>query len=111
MAQIENREQFKKWLENKPAEWAQALAIRSGLRALPIGLDPSMFTERAIPPDFAAAVMRATIISWAARHCPDHDRVAEAARAAADDAANAADAAGYAAIAAAAAADATTYAA
>ena len=90
MLQIENREQFEKWLEDKPAEWAQALALHSALRVLPIALDPDMFQKHAVPSELTAAVIRAIIISWAAQSCPDHDMVANAAAAAAFSVANAA---------------------
>ena len=78
MARIENPEQFKEWLKDKPAEWAQALILRAALRVLPLALDPGMFNpdmfkEPATPPDFTAAVVRALVISSAARLCPAHD--------------------------------------
>jgi len=89
MARIENSDQFQQWLEDKPAEWAQALAIRSALRSLPHALSPDdMPTGHLAVPHWTAQTIRATIISWAARNCPAHDAVKPAAAAAAAAAGN-----------------------
>ncbi|MEO9600094.1 hypothetical protein [Parasphingorhabdus sp.] len=110
MVKIKTREQFEKWLEDKPAGWAQALALRSALRVLPIALNSDMFAKNGPPPGLTAAMIRAMIISWAARSCPAHDMAAYAANAAAN-AAYAAKAATNAAANAAYAANAATNAA
>ncbi|MBB3982351.1 hypothetical protein GGR44_002014 [Sphingobium fontiphilum] len=83
MAGIGSREELEAWLKDKPREWAQVIAARAALRALPFGLGviPGRdgLTDR-----FALALFRATAISWAARNFPTYDIVSAAAKAAAN---------------------------
>jgi len=97
LAEITDRESFEKWLEGKPVEWAQVLAVRVALRVLP--LVAQVFDAESIKPKYPQHLIftswRAIAISWVARKYPTHD-IAHAARAAAD-AASAADAFAFAA--------------
>jgi hypothetical protein len=103
MGQITSSEELEEWLKDKPADWAQVIAVRAALRVLPYAFGegvPQKWVKDVVSPLF-----RAIAISWAARNFPAHDMAAAAAyaaRAAADAAARAAaDAAAYAARAAA----------
>jgi hypothetical protein len=77
--QIELRE----WLEVKPRDWAQIIAVRAAMRALPfIHRAPAQWLG-----DFADRPILAVAMSWAARNVPardmaDADRAAAAAAAA-----------------------------
>lgn len=96
---FDNPEDFARWLERRPAAWAQALAARAALRVLPLAA-----AGTAVRPDddrSMLAVFRATLISWAAGKYPSHDMSAAAAAATTYAAADAADAATDAATAAA----------
>ncbi len=97
MAEITDRKSFEEWLEGKPVEWAQVLAVRAALRVLP--LVGQVFDINSLKPkdqeQLIFASWRAIAISWVGRKYPTHD-IAIAARdtfAAAD----AADAAAFAA--------------
>lgn len=66
---IEGFEDLKTWLEGKPPDWAQIIAIRSVLRTIPaLGYEEGLWLRR-----FTPAVVRAIFISWAARSFPAHD--------------------------------------
>ncbi|WP_205007890.1 hypothetical protein, partial [Sphingosinithalassobacter portus] len=66
MVAIRNHEKLRDWLDNKPVDWARAMALRSALRVLP-------FAVRSDRPALHIAVFRATAISWSARKFPDQD--------------------------------------
>ena len=36
MVEISNRQDLEKWLQDKPRDWAQVIALRAGARALPV---------------------------------------------------------------------------
>jgi len=96
MANISSREELRGWLRGKPVDWAQIIAVRAAMRALP-------YLTRADSKwlsDFGQAAIRAIFISWAARNCPAHDMARAAADAARAASYAAADAAAYAAYAA-----------
>jgi hypothetical protein len=97
MPSFTNREDFEKWLADKPAEWAQLLALRSALRVLPIALDPTNFRQGPALARLTGAIFRTCATSWAACHIPAHEMAARAAANAADAAAVAARAAAFAA--------------
>lgn len=99
---ISSREELEVWLEDKPREWAQVIALRAALRVLPFACEPAAFSGRIVDPRLPLAVFRASAISSGAAKIPLDDiaayaaaaaRAASAARAAAADAARAASAA------------------
>ena len=71
MAQITSREELRDWLKDKPVKWAQVVAIRAALRALPYA-----FTE-AVPQkwinDFAQLSVQMVAIRWIACNIPNYD--------------------------------------
>ncbi|HMO76805.1 MAG TPA: hypothetical protein PKD99_16170 [Sphingopyxis sp.] len=74
----DNEQDLRDWLEGKPRERAQIVAVRAALRALPfVGHAATSWLG-----DFADRAIRAVAISWAAHNIPAHDMTA-----AADDAA------------------------
>jgi uncharacterized membrane protein YtjA (UPF0391 family) len=85
--EIDSREALEKWLEGKPAEWAQAIAVRAALRVFPLVLtvfdvpDSAISQQRKL--SLMPVVLRAVIVSWAARRHPVHELVAAAGAAAA----------------------------
>ncbi|MFM9853854.1 MAG: hypothetical protein ACKVOJ_13770 [Sphingomonadaceae bacterium] len=97
MIEISSRKDLKQWLEDQPKDWAQIIAVRAAMRALPfLGQADGKWLIR-----FCLLPIRANAISWAARNFPAHDMgsAADAAYAAAanDAAYAAANAAAYAA--------------
>ena len=107
MAEIRSREDLERWLKGKPNEFAQVIAARAALRALPYAFADRVKTKWV--KGYALSLIRATAISWAARNIPAHDMAvaAHAAARAADPAADVAADVAYAAARAAAAADAS----
>ena len=89
------------WLKDKPIDWAQIIAVRAALQALPYLSNASEKSLSLI----THLLFRALTISWAARNMPAHDmtdaadaaRIVRAVDAAYDAANDAADAAAYAA--------------
>ena len=71
MAQITSREELEAWLKDKPADWAQVIAVRAALIVLPYA-----FTKR-IPDKWVStyshALFRAIGTAWAARSFLAHD--------------------------------------
>ncbi len=103
MVEITSRKDLDIWLGGKPSDWAQVIAARAALRALPHAFQSNVPDDWAAK--FALMLFRANAISWAARSFPTHDmeraahaaaeaarpaRPAHAAYAAADNAAYAA---------------------
>ena len=80
MFEITSRADLRYWLKARPAEFAQVIAARAALRALPDAFIGTVVTKWVN--ENALGVIRAMAISWAARNIPAHDMVA-AARAAA----------------------------
>lgn len=78
MVEIRTREELRRWLPDKPRDWAQMIAVRAALRAIPIinRANDSWLARNAIWP------LRAIAMSWSAGSCPDK-YVSEAARASA----------------------------
>lgn len=114
-----DRDQLKAWLDDKPPEWAQAIAVRAALRVLPVYMGAAASRGIGDPPEhYCLMILRALSISWAARTYPAQGIATYAAAFSAAEAAaiyaayattDAADAAVYAAdVAAAAATDAAT---
>jgi len=66
MAEFLNLDAYGEWLHDKPPEWAQALAIRSALRVLPIALDLSGYRGPRSQELLRAGVLRAVLVSWSA---------------------------------------------
>ncbi len=103
MAEITDRESFESWLEGKPIEWAQVLAMRSALRVFPL-VGQVLEAKTLKPKDqqqLIFTIFRASSISWVACKYPTDDMVlaaldanvaAKAAALAAGDAAGSADA-------------------
>ena len=93
MAQITSHEELEAWLKDKPADFAQVIALRGALRVLPYAFNkeaPQKWVS-----DYALSLMRAIIISWGVCNFPTYDMLAGANSAleSADAAADAADAA------------------
>ncbi|WP_394688341.1 P-loop NTPase fold protein [Hoeflea sp.] len=111
---IRDEKSLRSWLEGKPAEWAQLIALRAALRVFPLvleGLGESAAPERARFQELTIAVWRCLLISSVAPKYPTDEMRASAsasasAYAASARAAAAADDAAYAAYAAAASGDA-----
>ncbi|VVT04754.1 hypothetical protein [Hoeflea sp. EC-HK425] len=84
--EFDDRDSLEAWLRDKPADWAQAIAVRSALRVFAVVLAIARLSDRLISAgqkkDLILIVWRASIISWAARKYPAHDMI-DAARAAA----------------------------
>ena len=95
MVEITSHEDLEEWLEDKLVDWAQVIAARAALRALPYAFATG-FPQKWVR-DYALSVIRALAISWAARNIPAHDMEAAAASAARAAAASAARAAASAA--------------
>jgi hypothetical protein len=85
LAQISiNRDTLNRWLEGKPIEWAQIIAVRLALRVLPLALVPIAKGEAGQRQcSRFLAVFRANHVSWCARRYPYHEMCAAAAGAAA----------------------------
>lgn len=118
MVKINNSDDLKNWLENKPKEWAQVIASRIALRVLPLaGGIYDAEIDKNISDNLTISIFRANLISWAARKYTTHDisnAAVSAANAAAIEATDATDPAAYSAnaiYAAARAADAAVFAA
>nr|WP_321456232.1 hypothetical protein [uncultured Cohaesibacter sp.] len=101
--EIDSREELRAWLEGKPKDWAQAIAVRAALRVFPMVFEDTFVSAESLSlqqkQSLILQVYRATFISWAARKYPAHDMSVAASRAAnvatrasirATDAANAA---------------------
>jgi len=71
---IYNEDDFKSWLKDKPAAFAQVMAVRIALRVFPL----IRTTKRN---DITSASLRCLLISAVARHCPTPDMNLAAARA------------------------------
>lgn len=76
MAQITSHEELRKWLNGKPADWAQVITARVALRVLPYAFTTGASNKWVA--SHSLKLMRALIISWAARNFPAHDMVAAA---------------------------------
>ncbi|ALG61806.1 MULTISPECIES: hypothetical protein [Citromicrobium] len=112
---ITSQQELEAWLEDKPREWAQAIALRTVLRVLPVVLDAEFSPKEEDRRDLVLVCLRATTVSSGDRKMPAYHRLAAAA-AAADAAYTAARQAAYSvaardAASAAAAVAATSYAA
>ncbi len=81
MVIITSGEQFEEWLKDKPRKWAQVLAARSALRALPYAFYRSLPIE--LLDELASVLMRSVSISWAASSFSAQDMKASAAASAA----------------------------
>ena len=64
MPSITTREEVEDWLDGKPREWAQLLAVRAALRVFPLVDPPEAQFELTL------AVLRTLFISWAAAAWP-----------------------------------------
>ncbi|WP_425419096.1 P-loop NTPase fold protein [Oricola indica] len=72
---INSQEDLEGWLDDKPVEWAQAIAARAALRVFPLVL-PVAFREGG--ENLILQSFRASFISWAARKYPAHDMITPA---------------------------------
>lgn len=63
---ITSREELEAWLEDKPREWAQVIALRSALRALPLVAVQRPVASEAVNRELALLVFRAFLISFCA---------------------------------------------
>jgi hypothetical protein len=66
LAEITDRESFEEWLEDKPIEWSQVLAVLAALRVLP--LVGQVFVAGKLKPkiqqELVFANFGATTLSW-----------------------------------------------
>lgn len=74
MVEIRSREDLEQWLEDKPRDWAQTIALRAALRALPFISSASSEWLTT----YAPTVLRSIAVAWCARSNPAHD-IAESA--------------------------------
>jgi len=75
---ITSRDELKAWLEDKPREWAQVIALRSALRVLPLSCDPHNWTNKKFNARFTSTVFRAMAVSSVASRFPADDIVRSA---------------------------------
>ncbi len=66
-------DEFENWLDGKPKEWAQALAMRSALRVLPYS--QRVYSRNPLPllsheKSLIKAVLRANLVTWACNKYP-----------------------------------------
>jgi hypothetical protein len=73
MAQITSRIELEKWLQGKPADWAQVIAARAALRVLPYAFGERIGQKRI--DHYALNLIRATFMSWAALNYPDYKMI------------------------------------
>ena len=85
MVDVKREEELREWLAGNPKEWARAIATRSALRILPLGMDGDYIAQN---PTLPIAIFRATAVAWLALNSPALD--ARDAATAADEAAEAA---------------------
>ena len=71
---IRSGQELKDWLQDKPKDWAQVIAVRAALRALPFlaAADDAWLSK------YGLLTIRACGISWSARNFPNHDMRAAA---------------------------------
>jgi hypothetical protein len=81
MGQITSRKELEEWLKDKPADWAQVIAVRAALRVLPYGFDEPTLKEWL--DSNALSLIRAIAIAWAARNFSAHHSMVTASDAAA----------------------------
>jgi hypothetical protein len=98
--EIKDRETLQAWLEDKPVEWAQLIALRAALRVFPLVLedvDEIAAPNKTIYQEVMLAVWRCLLISSVACEYPTDEKraAASAAASAARDPSNAASIAGY----------------
>lgn len=62
--EIGSKEEFEAWLEDKPRDWAQVIAMRCALRALPIVAVQRPVPEEPVDPRMPLFVFRAFAISF-----------------------------------------------
>lgn len=84
--EITSHEGMRAWLEGKPREWSQVIALRCALRVVPVALDPNHRRGGSPDPQLTAAIFRAMAVSSAAAKIPADDTGRRAARAAYADA-------------------------
>ncbi|OYX66236.1 MAG: hypothetical protein B7Y88_04900 [Sphingomonadales bacterium 32-64-17] len=80
---IKSRKDLRSWLDDKPAEWAHVLAVRTALRLLPLVSDPELFYDEQPNADLTLQAFRAMVVSSGAAKIPPDVTVTLAARAAA----------------------------
>ncbi len=81
--EITSREELQAWLEDKPREWAQVIALRGALRVLPMVADPENREVTSKRPELTFSSLRALAVSSVAAKVPTDDTVRAAAAAAA----------------------------
>ena len=85
--EIDSREALEAWLKDKPAEWAQAIAVRAALRVFPLAFQvhavPNESFDTARKHGLILQVFRANFISRLDRKFPGHEKAAATAYAAA----------------------------
>jgi hypothetical protein len=70
MANITSREDLSRWLTDKPTDWAQVIALRAALRALPYAFGRQISALRVS--SFAPVLFRAVSIAWTASNWPEN---------------------------------------
>lgn len=79
--EIKDQDSLQRWLEDKPVEWAQLIALRAALRVFPLVLEVLENTERERPASIQAltlSVWRCLVMSSIARKYPTDDMRAAA---------------------------------
>lgn len=79
MAEIASREELEEWLKDKPADWAQVIAVRAALRVLPIALNDKVVLQHK---NNGVTLFRAAKLSWAALNLPNYNMTSANANAA-----------------------------
>jgi hypothetical protein len=67
---ITSREELEAWLNDKPKEWAQAIALRAALRVVPIAVDPEDWPRSADHTQLTLSLFQAAVVSFATLEKP-----------------------------------------
>lgn len=90
--EITSKEELEAWLEDKPREWAQVIALRSALRVFPLVANRKNSRKTSSLPKVILSTLRALIVSSASIKYPSEDMISSAKlEEAANNAARAAD--------------------
>jgi hypothetical protein len=66
--ELKSKNDLKMWLNDKPVDWAQVVAIRSALRGLPYAIAD---VEKGWMQQYAMLIVRAALVTWSARYFDD----------------------------------------
>lgn len=76
--EITSREELEAWLEDKPREWAQVIALRSALRVFPLLADPARWRDKSGLSVLFLATLRSLAVSSASAKIPAEDMIGSA---------------------------------